>query len=151
MEFYVTERGSKGIRPGKLVGVWPAQRTISDDLPPSARRYLTQAIDTLHAPDGAVLLAASAVDAMLKAHGLVSGSLHKRIGQAAEQRLITEEMAAWAHEVRLGANDARHADDDHPHHEREEAERLIEFATALGEFLFVLPAKVARGRNKPIS
>lgn len=144
----IQEKAQRGtvIRPDKLLGIWPNARVVADEIPNSARRYLAQAIDTLHAPDGAVLLAASAVDAMLKARGLTEGSLYKRIEQAAQQHLITSDMALWAHEVRLGANDTRHADEDRPHHEREEAERLIEFASALADFLFVLPAKVARGR-----
>jgi hypothetical protein len=120
---------------------------VADEVPNSARRYLSPAIDTLHAPDGAVLLAASAVDAMLKARGLTEGSLYRRIDRAAEQHLITNEMAAWAHEVRLGANDTRRADVDHPHHEWADAERLIEFASAAADFLSVLPAKVERGRK----
>ena len=51
------------------------------------------------------MLAASAVDSMLKEKGYKDGSLYKRIEQAAGDHLITAEMASWAHEVRLDAND----------------------------------------------
>lgn len=54
-------------------------------------------------------------------------------------------MAAWAHEVRLDANDQRHADDESPLPEIEDVKRVIEFARALATFLFVLPARVQRG------
>ena len=60
------------------------------------------------------MLAASAVDSMLKAKNLTSGGLYARIDEAAKAHLITAEMAQWAHDVRLDANDQRHADDSAP-------------------------------------
>jgi hypothetical protein len=82
---------------------------------------------------------------MLKAKGLLEGTLFVRIGQAAEQHIITEDMARWAHHVRLEANAPRHADAQDPHASREEAAQSVEFAEALGNFLFVLPSRVRRG------
>src|SRR5437870_1656655 len=61
--------------------------------------------------------------------------------------LITAEMAEWAHEVRLDANAQRHADRAATRPTGEDARRCIEFALALAEFLFVLPARVKRGRQ----
>src|SRR5450759_210527 len=49
-----------------IIGVYPASKTVSDDVPQVARRYLEQALRSLNSPDGAVMLSASAVDAMLK-------------------------------------------------------------------------------------
>ncbi len=92
------------------------------------------------------MLLASAVDAMLKDKGLKDGSLYARIDAAAKSHLITEEMAAWAHEIRLDANDQRHADDTVTLPNTADAEKVIEFAKALVQFLYVLPARVARGR-----
>ncbi len=94
------------------------------------------------------MLAASAVDAMLKDKGFKQGSLHGRINDAAKQHLITEEMAAWAHEVRLDANDERHADEEADMPSTDDAERVIEFVLALAQFLYVLPSRVERGRRK---
>lgn len=51
------------------------------------------------------MLAASAVDALLKLKGYTAGSLYARIEKAAEDHVITQDMAKWAHEVRLDAND----------------------------------------------
>ena len=116
-------------------------------LPPRAKDFLTQAIASVHAPAGAVMLTASSVDAMLKAKGYREGSLYTRIDAAANDHLITEEMSAWAHEIRLDANDQRHADEEAPLPEAADAEKAIEFAKALAQFLFVLPARVERGRN----
>jgi len=129
------------------VGLFPAPRTISEDVPDTARNYLLQAIRSLSAPDGAVMLAASSVDAMLKTKKLLNGSLYTRINEAKDTHLITPDMADWAHDVRLDANDSRHADLNQPHHTLQSAERAVEFAVALAEALFVLPARVQRGRR----
>lgn len=125
--------------------IYPSSVDVSDDIPDRARAYLAQAINSLSSPAGAVMLAASCVDAMLKAKGLSSGSLYARIDQAASQHLITADMATWAHDVRLDANDQRHADAEVPLPTQDQAQKCAEFAVALGQFLFVLPARVQRG------
>lgn len=130
---------------GGITEVLPPQRTVAEEIPDPARKYLTQARDSLHAPDGAVMLAASAVDAMLKAKDYRAGWLYDRIEQAAKDHVITADMAKWAHHVRLGANEPRHADNEKPHATGEEAAQAVEFAAALGHILFVLPARVKRG------
>ncbi len=125
--------------------IYPNPEAAHEDIPDPARRYLAQAKESLHTPDGAVMLAASAVDAMLKAKGYKKGWLNDRINKAVEKHLITEDMGKWAHKVRIDANDPRHADADRPHLEREDAERCVEFAEALAEILFVLPARIGKG------
>lgn len=125
--------------------IYPSAIDVSEDIPDRARAYLDQAINSLSSPAGAVMLAASCVDAMLKAKGLTSGSLYARIDQAASQHLITADMATWAHDVRLDANDQRHADTEVPLPTQDQAQKCVEFAVALGQFLFVLPARVQRG------
>jgi hypothetical protein len=94
------------------------------------------------------MLAACSVDSMLKNKEHTEGSLNARIDKAAEDHLITSEMAAWAHEIRLDANDERHADESAPLATTVDAEKAVEFAVALAQFLFVLPARVERGRKK---
>ncbi len=130
-----------------ITDIWPSPQVVHESVPERARTFLEQAIASIHAPAGAVLLAGSAIDAMLKEKGLKKGSLYSRIETAATEHLITAEMAEWAHEVRLEANDQRHADEDAPLPNEAEASKSIEFATALAQFLFVLPARVAIGRG----
>lgn len=124
---------------------FPQDEPIDESIPPLAREYLRQCRDSQHAPAGAVMLAASAVDAMLKTKQYVDGTLNSRIEEAARNHLITKEMAEWAHRVRLDANDQRHADKETSIPSESDAKRSLEFATALGEFLFVLPARVRIG------
>ena len=131
----------------EVTEMWPQQVLAAQELPQRAKDYLTQALASIHAPAGAVMLTASAIDAMLKDKGLKQGSLSARIDQAAAGHLITAEMAAWAHEIRLDANDQRHSDDSTELPAAEDAARVISFATALAQFLYVLPARVERGRK----
>ena len=122
--------------------VYPEAESVEEDIPERARNYLEQAVGSIHAPDGAAMLAGSAVDAMLKDKGLIEGSVYKRIDQAVEQHILTKEMGAWAHDVRLGSNRPRHADTDDPHVTTDEARQAIEFAKTLGTVLFVLPNRI---------
>ncbi|MGG4659362.1 DUF4145 domain-containing protein [Pseudomonas vlassakiae] len=131
-----------------IAAIWPQPSQVDEAVPQRARQFLQQAIASLQAPAGATMLAASSVDAMLKEKGLVEGTLYKRIEEAQNQHLITPEMAAWAHEVRLDANDQRHADEEAEMPNEADARRSIEFVQALAQFLFVLPSRVARGRKK---
>jgi hypothetical protein len=128
-----------------VIEVIPASKKAHEDIPENARHFLQQAFETLHAPDAAAVMAGSAVDAMLKQLGYKGGSVYDRTNKAVEDHNLTAEMGAWAHEVRLGANRPRHADSEHPHVSAEEAKQSIEFAEALGYFLFVLTKRVERG------
>ena len=127
--------------------IFPEPKEVERDIPEKARSFLNQATECLHAPSGAIMLCASAVDAMLKDKGLKTGKLYTRIEKAAADHLITSEMSLWAHEVRLDANDERHADDSASLPTTDDAEKCISFTIALAEFLFVLPARIERGRT----
>lgn len=129
----------------KHSGLFPDAKTAHTDIPEPARTFLQQAFETLHAPDAAAVMAGSAVDAMLKNYGLVDGSLYKRIDEALQKNMLTQGMADWAHEVRLGSNRPRHADANKPHVTPDEARQSVEFAEALGNFLYVLTARISRG------
>jgi hypothetical protein len=128
-----------------VVEVIPAAKEAHEDIPEPARNFLQQAFETLHAPDAAAVMAGSAVDGMLKALGYTEGSLYTRIDKAVEDHKLTKNMGDWAHEVRLESNRPRHADRDEPHVSPDEAKQSVEFAEALGAFLFVLSKRIDRG------
>jgi len=132
-------------RDGEMVECLPSPVSVSHTVPQRAREYLQQAQETIGQPAASIVMSASAIDAMLKKRGWSDGTLYARIDKAAEDHLITADMAKWAHQVRLDANEQRHADEAAPLPGREDAERCFTFALALAEFLFVLPARVTRG------
>lgn len=125
--------------------IYPSPSEIDMAIPERPREYLRQALNSRNAPADAIMLAASSIDSMLKIKGYKEGTLNKRIDEAAKNHLITQDMAKWAHEVRLDANDQRHADENAPLPTFEDSKRVIEFTEALAQFLFVLSAKVQRG------
>ena len=135
--------GSGGI----VHGLYPSRQRVDASIPERPRTYLSQALESLHAPSGCIMLTANAVDAMLKNKVYTKGTLNNRIDEAATAHLITSEMAAWAHDIRLDANDERHADEAQPLPTEADARKCLDFALALAEFLFVLPARVERGRK----
>ena len=106
---------------------------------------LDQIDDNIPSPAGSILLSASSVDSMLKLKGYKEGNLFSRINKAVEDHVITEGMSKWAHKVRLDANDQRHADEDKGLPTINDAKHTLDFAKALGQFLFVLPTKVEEG------
>lgn len=132
----------------EVIQIFPNTQSLDVNIPDRSRTYLQQAIESLHSPAGSVMLAASSVDSMLKLRGYKNGHLYVRIEQAVQDHLITPEMAKWAHNVRLDANDQRHADEDAPLPTTEDAKRCIDFTLALAQFMFVLPAQVQRGINE---
>ena len=125
--------------------VYPSIEVVHTSLPHKAREFLRQAIESIHSPSGAIMLAASAVDAMLKERGYKEGALFSRIQRATDDNLLTEEMSEWAHNVRLDANAQRHADDDSLLPNENDARKCLDFTIALSQFLFVLPNMVQEG------
>lgn len=129
----------------EVIDLIPRPLSINSDIPSPAHDYLVQAAESLHTPAGSIMLSASAVDSMLKIKEYHTGSLYTRINQAVEDHLITEEMSTWAHRVRLDANEQRHADLGTGLPTNTDANHSLEFALALAQFLFVLPAMINRG------
>ncbi len=124
---------------------FPRPDIVDSLIPERPKRYLQEAIDTIHSPTASIIVCAGAVDAMLKEKGLKDGTLYARIQQARENHLITPEMATWAHQVRMDANDERHVDDAALIPTSDDALKAIAFTKALAELLFVLPTKVSAG------
>jgi hypothetical protein len=118
---------------------------IHESIPDRASKYLKEATDTIHSGSASVMCSAGAIDAMLKSKGYKEGTLYNRIDAAAANHLITEEMAKWAHMVRIDANAQRHDDEEQPLSTTEDAAHALEFANAFAQFLFILPAKVDHG------
>lgn len=97
-----------------IIEMYPEGVELDENIPNPARIYLMQAIDTVHSSAASVMVANSAIDAMLKEKYYKDGWLYDRINLARDDHLITKDMAKWAHEVRLDANEPRHADEEKP-------------------------------------
>lgn len=131
--------------------MFPELDSIPNNMPSKAARFYKQAIESIHAPDGAIMLAASSIDAMLKDKGFSQGSLYSRIELASEKHVLTEQMKQWAHEIRLSANEPRHADEEFDGASKADAEQTLQFAKALGEYLYDLPSRIEKWKSKAVS
>lgn len=141
---------SPGRQPvARVEWIVPMPEAISELIPESVAYYLGQAQETRASASASIVMSASAVDAMLKCKGYEKGTLNERIEKAAGDGVITAEMSELAHDVRLDANDQRHADTKAPRPTTADAQRCFEFAHALADLLFVLPARVKRAGVKP--
>jgi|ERR1700733_764386 len=140
-----------GYMNGETPFMWiiPAPKSLDKNLPSRVAHYLGQAQESVASPSASIVMSASAIDAMLKEKGLKAGSLFTRINKAAETGIITKDMAHVAHDVRLGANDERHADEDTALTTDEDARRCLEFAEAIAEMIFILPTRVKALAPKP--
>ena len=127
---------------------FPKSDEVHHCIPPGPRHYLIEAINALHAPSASIMAASSAVDSMLVDKGYNQKNLYAKIKAANENHLITAEMEKWANQVRLSAIDERHPKGKVDFPTTKDAQRTIEFALALAEFLFVLPYKVEQGLQK---
>ncbi len=127
--------------------IWPKERDdINSIIPEGAKNYLQQARDTINAPDACVIMCASALDVMLQEKDIPDAdTLNERILAAVEKGLITQDMASWAKQVRLEANNSRHPKKNKPPAKLEEAQQSLEFVETLAEILFVIPDRVTKG------
>ena len=124
----------------------PAIHEIAEEIPSPAREYLKDASNAVSSPNASIMAAASAVDAMLKHRGINEKNLYDALKKAVDTHIITQDMEKWGHHIRIEANDQRHVKG--PLATVEQAQAVVDFAEALGEFLFVLPSRVTRGIKK---
>ena len=124
-----------------------SSQQLDESIPEQARDFLGEAQDAIGSPHASILVCSCALDVMLREKGIKKseGDLYTRIEMAAQQNLITQNMAKWAHQVRLVANESRHPDEDVSPAIQEEARQSLEFTLALAEILYALPARVTKG------
>jgi len=79
-----------------------------------------------------------------KAPGAAGKTLVKRIDALAVDGLITTDMRDWAHEIRLGGNEAAHEDEPF---EAADADRLYKFTDAFLRYAYTLPALVKANKS----
>jgi HEPN domain-containing protein len=73
------------------------------------------------------------------------GNIRDRIDALEAKGGLTADLKDWAHEVRLGGNDAAHDEDPFS---REEAEELLDFAELYLTYVHTLPARLKERREK---
>ena len=111
---------------------------------------LQSANDARRAPVACAAAAVKAVEAMMAEVGYRARrhSLRKRIDQAVEDLILPKLMGDLAHEVREIGNETHTDDDPEPITTQADADRALKFANLLAEYLFQLPAQIAKARGR---
>lgn len=126
---------------------WPAAVSgdAPEDTPPTVANYFQQGTSSFEVGnfDAAGLMFRKALETATKIldPSLSGKTLVKRIDALASSNKLTPAMAEWAHEVRLGGNDAAHEEDPFT---LEEAQDLRNFIENFLRYAFTLPSAVRR-------
>ncbi len=70
--------------------------------------------------------------------------LAPRIDALARAGRLTEDLRAWAHQIRLDGNDAVHGDS----FTKEQAEELLDFTELFLTYVYTLPARLAARKKQ---
>ena len=116
--------------------------------PERAGDYYRQGMENLpNNLDAAGSMFRSSLEAALKQKFPdIEGTLFERIQRAAGQGGLTPDLAEWAHQIRLGGNDAVHGEEQLS---KEDAERLHTFTELVFLYLFTLPSMLENARVVP--
>ena len=135
---------------------FPSTFMMPEGIPQNIEEYIEEACCSL--PKSRVVMAASALDAILNDKGYTAdhvannfnckGDLYNRIKEAANAGIITQDMADWAHTIRLLANGQRHISAKHYTNVTvDEADEVFEYLMTIVQILFTIPNKVKIFKN----
>ncbi len=133
-----------------LNDAWPRPKKIDVPLhvPELVSSYYIQALSSvsIRSFDAAAMMFRKCLEVATKS---IDPSTEKmklvdRIDRLFSSRKITEEMKDWAHEIRLGGNEAAHED---AQYSETECQALTEFTEAFLTYSFTLPYKIAKRRQ----
>jgi hypothetical protein len=119
--------------------------------PDDLNRIFLQAVNAFKRgdPDASGAMSRKVVDVstqqMLGDESKKFGTIQARIDALAKAGKLTDDLKAWAHEIRLGGNDASHDTDPFT---MPEAEELLEFAELYLIYVYSLPTRLAERRAR---
>ena len=131
-----------------LLGIAPPlpDTGAPDYTPENVARFFEQAIDNLPKNwDAAGSMFRKALDTGLKSKfPEMKGTLYNRIEEAAKKQDLTPALAEWAHQIRLGGNDAAHEEEPIS---KNDAEELSKFTRLVFLYLFTLPGMLEEAQK----
>lgn len=118
--------------------------------PADVGRYWLQAQRSLRDEnwDAAAVMARSAMQFALRAHGAAGGSLKQEVDDLAANGILPAHMRDWAHELRELANESAHPKPGQTATDPKDAKDIVEFLTFLLEYLYDLPHRIAEYRRR---
>jgi hypothetical protein len=132
----------------KYPGTMPS--AIPSHTPTPLDRYFSQAADALLSghSDASGAMSRKVVDVstqqLLKEGSKKYGNIRDRIDALAATNLLRPELKDWAHQIRLGGNDAAHDQDPYT---IEEASELLSFVELYLTYVYSLPGRLKTRRD----
>lgn len=129
----------KKLYPGSMPSTVPAHVNAPLD------RYYRQASESLQGGhyDASGAMSRKVVDVstqqLLGEDSKKFGNIRDRIDALAQRGLLTPDLKDWAHQIRLGGNDAAHDEDPYT---KDEAEDLLGFAELYLTYVYTLPGRL---------
>jgi hypothetical protein len=133
-----------------IVGFWPKTEVLKapDHTPDNIRKFYLQGMDNLRRGhfDAAGAMFRKTLDIGTRAldHNLPD-NLNKRIDVLVASGMITMDMGNWAHQIRLGGNEAVHDDDEFS---KDDAADLAAFTELFLMYAFTLPGMLADRKTR---
>jgi Domain of unknown function (DUF4145) len=136
-----------------LLKSYPGQMpsTVPVHVPAPLDRYYRQAAEGCQSghSDASGAMSRKVVDVstqlLLGEESKKYGNIRDRIDALAAKDLLTPDLMEWAHQVRLGGNDAAHDEDPYT---PEEAEELLSFAELYLTYVYSLPGRLKARRER---
>ena len=123
---------------------------VGDDL----KRFFSQAVDGVRRQnwDASGAMSRKVVDVSTKQLLCADASkfrdMRDRIDELGKRHQLTPDLVIWAHEVRLGGNDAVHDEDPFT---QTEAEELLDFTELYMTYVYTLPGRLAERKARAAS
>ena len=132
--------------PSRIVPRFPSTDAPLHTPDPAARYFKQGRNSNLSGDwDAAGAMFRKALDVGLKhKFSELSGTLFERIQQAKENGGLTDDLAEWAHEIRMEGNAAVHDEDEYT---EGQAKPLEAFTDMVFQYLFTLPAMVKKKKE----
>ena len=142
---------SRGDLHGYRVLPWPVSlEKHPEHWPADIGRYWLQANRSIAGEnwDAAAVMARSAAQLALRAHGATGANLKQEIDGLASKGALPSHMRDWAHELRELGNDSAHPTPGQSPTDPQDAKDVVEFLSYLLEYLFDLPHRIAAYRAR---
>jgi Domain of unknown function (DUF4145) len=129
----------------------PAPTKIPDHVPSPLDRYYQQAADALKRSDwdASGAMSRKLIDVSTKLQLGADASKYRdnfaRINALADRGSLTSDLRDWAHEIRIGGNEAVHDEDPF---EESQAKDLINFADLYLVYVYTLPGRLRARRDR---
>ena len=130
--------------------VFPTIRMEAEaDIPTDIRDDFNEALRSLNVNNAkaAVIMTRSALQGAARQQGAEGKTLKDEIDDLAAKHVIPPALRDWAHELRDGGNLVAHPEPGKTV-DMQDAEKMIALAESIFDYLYVIPAEVARRRAR---